>query len=98
MIVIKKAATVMLSISSINTQIFDDFKSSTTSHFIKGKSKNLKKLLRYLSGIVTSVFKGGVGGYAGCGGWFPSWSRSGCAGRAGVASVIPIIFFLSWSL
>ena len=68
MIVIKKAATVMLSISSINTQIFDDFKSSTTSHFIKGKSKNLKKLLRYLSRIVTSVFKGGVGGYAGRGG------------------------------
>ena len=50
---------------SINTQSFVQDKSSSTSQFIKVKSRDLKKLLQYLSGIVTSTFKNSTGGCAG---------------------------------
>ena len=50
---------------SINTQSFVQDKSSSTSQFIKVKSRDLKKLLQYLSGIVTSTFKISTGGCAG---------------------------------
>ena len=50
---------------SINTQSFVQDKSSSTSQFIKVKSRDLKKLLQYLSGIVTSMFKKSTGGCAG---------------------------------
>ena len=43
---------------------------------------------------MTSVFKEGIGGCPGCGGWFPSWSGCGHAGRAGLTSVFIIIFVL----
>ena len=58
----------MSSSSYINTQFLDHFKLNSTSQFIKDKSRDLQKLRRYLSGIVTSVFKGGIGGCSGCGG------------------------------
>ena len=53
------------SVCSINTQLFVHAKSSSISHFINGKSKNLQLWLRYLSGIVTSTFKVGTGGCVG---------------------------------
>ena len=40
-------------------------KSSTISQFIISKSRDPQKLIRYLSGIVTSALKNGTGGYAG---------------------------------
>ena len=44
----------------VNTQSFFHVKSSSVSYFINGKSRNLEKVLRYLSGIVTSIFKVGT--------------------------------------
>ena len=44
-------------------------KPNSISQFISSKSRNLQKLLRHLSGIVTSAFKAGTGS-RGCG--FPS--------------------------
>ena len=41
-------------------------KSSFTSQFIKAKSRDVQKLLRYLSGIVTFTFKNDADG---CAGW-----------------------------
>ena len=61
----------MLLLCSINTQSSVHDKSSTTSQLIISISSDLQKLLRYLSGIVTSTFKtgtGGCGGYVDCGG------------------------------
>ena len=55
--------------SSYNTQYLDHLKSTSVSPLIKGKSRDLQKLLRCLSGILwTSVFKGGIGGCSDCGG------------------------------
>ena len=48
--------------SSINTQFLDHFKSSCISHFIKGKSRDLQKLLKYFYGIANSVFIGRIAG------------------------------------
>ena len=50
---------------SINTQSFVQDKSSSTSQFIKVKSRDLKKLVQNLSGIVTSTFKNSTGRCAG---------------------------------
>ena len=47
------------------TSFFHD-KLSSPSQFIKGKSTDLQKLLRYLSGIVISTFKVGTGSSGGC--------------------------------
>ena len=44
----------------INTQSFARNKSSSISQFIKGKSRDLKKWLFCLSGIMTSTFKVGT--------------------------------------
>ena len=46
---------------SDNTQSVVYDKSSSILQFISRKSRNLQKLLRYLSGIVTSTFKAGTG-------------------------------------
>ena len=46
---------------------------SSIPQFISGKSRNLEKLLRYLSGIVISTFKVGTAGQ------FAAFSFSGCA-------------------
>ena len=62
----------MLSWCSINTQFFVHDKSSSISQFISGKSRNLQRVLRYLSGIVTSAFKAGTGGCGGHREWVPS--------------------------
>ena len=59
---------------SDNIQSFVHDKSSSISQFINHRSRDLQKLLRDLSGIVTSTFKAGTGGR---GGWFPAWSGSG---------------------
>ena len=61
-------------------------KSSSTLQLIKGKSSDLQKLLKYLSGIVTSTFNVGTGGHAG---QSASPSFPGCAG---LASAFLIIF------
>ena len=53
---------------SNNTQCSVHDQSSSISLFLSGKSRNLQKLLRYLSGIVTSTFKAGTGGCGGRGG------------------------------
>ena len=72
----------MLLFCSINTQFFVHDKSSSISRFISGKSRDLKKLLRYLSGIVTSTYKVGTGGQ------FASPSFPGLSG------VFPTVFIL----
>ena len=43
-------------------QTFVHDKSSSISQLINGKSRSLQKILRYLSGKVTSTFKVGTGG------------------------------------
>ena len=68
MLVIIKFASVMLLWCSINTQSIVHDKSSPISQFISCKSGNLQKLLRYLSGTVTSAFKAGTAGCGGSGG------------------------------
>ena len=55
-----KFTPVMLSSSSKNTQFLEHLKSSSVLQLIKGKSTDLQILLRYLSRIATSVFKGGI--------------------------------------
>ena len=60
----------------------------------------LQKLLRYLTGIVTSAFKahtGGCGGHGGRGGWDLSGfgvGCGGCSGLFGLSSVFHTIFVL----
>ena len=61
-LVILKSMPVMLLLCSTNIQAFVHYKSSSTSQLLKGKSRDLQKLLRYLSGIMTSTFKVGTGG------------------------------------
>ena len=80
--VIPKFTPVMLLFSSINTQSFVRDKSSSISQFTNSKSIDLQKLLRYLSGIVTSTFKADTGGR------FVSLSFPGLSG------VVPSIFVL----
>ena len=62
--------------------------------FIKGKSRDSRKLLRYLSEIVTSVFKGDIGGCGCCGGLDPSGFGGASSSHAGLASIFTIIFVL----
>ena len=77
--------------SSINAQFLDHFKSSLISQLIKSKSTYIQRLQRYLSWIVTSVFKAGNGGCCGHGVWFPSRFGGGCDGHVGV---FPFIFVI----
>ena len=78
MLVIEKLTRVMLLFCSINTQSFVHDKSSSISQFINGNSRDFQKLLRYLSGIVTSTCKVGTGGrfaspsFPGISGMFPT--------------------------
>ena len=72
----------------INTQPFIHDNTSSILQFINGKSNDLTKLLRSLSGTVTSTFKAGSGV---CGGWFASPSFPSLAGLCGV---FPIMFVL----
>ena len=83
----------MWSSSSINTQFFDHFKSRSTSQFIKDKLRDLQTLLSYLSGIVTSVFKGGIAGNADRGGWNSSKFTGGITDRAGPPSVFLLLLY-----
>ena len=62
MVVTVKFAPVMLSFFSIKTKFFVQLKSSSISQFIKCKSRDLHKLLKYFNETTASVFKGGVGG------------------------------------
>ena len=82
MLVIIKFTTVILLFCSINTQSFVHDKSSSNSQFINGKSTYLQKLLRYLSGIVTSIFQVGTGG------------RFASPSFPGLYGVFPTIFVL----
>ena len=87
-------APVMLLWCSDNTQSFVHGKSSFISEFISGKSRNPQKLLRYLSGIVTSTFKDGTGDCGGYTAWVSSGFCGGCGGRLGIYGVFPTIFVL----
>ena len=78
----------MLFSCSIDTQSFFRDKSSSVSQVISGKYRNFQKLQRYFSGIVTSTFKAGTGGSAGCGGWDASTFGGGCGGLSGVFPTI----------
>ena len=60
-------------------------KQSSISQIISSKSRNLHKLLGYLSGTVTSTFKVGT---ADCGGRFRS---SLFPGRSGLSGVFPAL-------
>ena len=88
-LVILKSMPVMLLLCSSNIQSFVHYKSSSTSQLLKGKSRDLQKLIRYLSGIMASTFKVGTGG--GRGGWLASPSLSD---YAGLSSVFPVILLL----
>ena len=79
-LVMKSFTSVMLLFCSINAQSFVHEKLSSVLQFINWKSRDLQKLLRYLSGIVTSTFKIVTGGR------FASPSFPGCSG------VLPTIF------
>ena len=72
----------------------DHLKLSSISQLIKGKLIDLPNLLRYLSGIGSSVFKRGIGGGCSCGDWEKCGCSGGCPDRGGLASVFPIIFVL----
>ena len=72
--------------SSTNTKFFVHLKSSSTSQFIEGKSRDPKKLLKYYNGTTTSVFKGGI---SGCG---HAFQASSGPGRVGLSSLFPTIF------
>ena len=84
---------VMLFWFSINAQSFVNDKASPTSQFSKGKSRDLQKLLRFLSGIVISKFKDDT---SGCVGWLVSPSFPGCGGLGGLYGDFPTILVL-WS-
>ena len=77
---------VMLFRCSMETLVHN--KSKSTSQFIKIKSRDLQKLLRYLSGIVSSTFyvKDSTGG---CTGWS---AFSGFQGFGTLSGVYPTIF------
>ena len=79
---------VMLFWCSTETQLFVHNKSRSTSQFTKSKSRDLQKLLRYLSGIVSLTFyvKDSTGG---CTGWsaFPGFLGFGI-----LSGVYPTIF------
>ena len=75
-----------------NTQSFVDNKSGSTSKLIKSKSRDLEKVLTYLSGIVTSVFKGGTDGCASLTCWDPPRFGGSCAGSGCLTSVFPFVF------
>ena len=63
-------------------------KRSSTSHFIKVKSRDLEKVLGYWSEIVVWIFKDGTGGCCG-------WSAShGFAGSGSVFGISPTDFVL----
>ena len=79
-LVMESFTSVMLLFCSINAQSFVHEKLSSVLQFINWKSRDLQKLLRYLSGIVTSTFKIVTGGR------FASPSFPGCSG------VLPTIF------
>ena len=95
-----KFAPVMLSWCSIIMLSFFHDKSSSVSQFISGKSRNLQKLLKYLSWIAVSTFKAGTadcGDLGGCCGWDPSRFGDGCGSRGGLSGfcgVFPTIFVL----
>ena len=80
-----------------NTQCFDYVKWSSTSKLIKGKLRYLQKLLRYLTGIVTSTFNFGACGRAG---WSVSPSLPNCAGLASIFHIFCLILklFSIWSI
>ena len=78
----------MLLRCSINTEFFAHNKSRSTSLFIKGKSRDLRKFLRYLIGIVASMLKHGI---SVCFGQLVSPSFPSCRDLSGA---FPIIFGL----
>ena len=80
---------VMLLKCFINTQSFVHNKSSSTSLFIKEKPRDLQKLIRYVSEIVTSMFKDGTGGWAG---WSASPGFLGCGGLSDVSASIFVLY------
>ena len=70
-------------------QSFVHDKSSSTSHFIKGKSRDFEKLLRYLSGIVTFTFKNDTDG---CAGWSACPEFWSCDNLCGVSPTISVLY------
>ena len=70
-------------------------KSNSTSQLITGKSRDLQKSLRCVSGIVTSTFKVDTRGCEGSGSRCEFGSGCGsCGGRGSCSSVVPLIFVL----
>ena len=84
----------MLLWCSVNTQFFVHDKSSSVSQSINGKSRNLQKLKRYFSGLVTSTFKVGPADCGGRGGWVLSGFCGGWGGLSGVSGGFPTTFVL----
>ena len=72
-----KYVPVILLWGSINTQSFAHCKSNFSLQFNKSKSRELQKLLWYLTGIITSTFNDGTGGCRGRSA-FPSFPGLGC--------------------
>ena len=70
-------------------QYFVHDKPSSTSQFIKDKSRDLQKLLRYLNGIVAFTFEDVTGGCAGRSA-FPEFC--GCDDLSDVSPAISILY------
>ena len=64
-------------------------KSSFTSQFIKAKSRDVQKLLRYLSGIVTFTFKNDADG---CAGWSACPEFWSCGNLIGYSPTISVLY------
>ena len=89
MLVVIKFTSVMVLSCPINTQSFSHKKTTSTSQFIKGKLRDLLKLLRYFNGMVTSTFSDGTGS---CAGWSPSPGFPGCGGIYGAFTTNFVLF------
>ena len=80
---------IMLLSCALKMSSFVPNKQSSTSQFIKGKSRDHQKSLRYLSRIVTFAFKNDTDGYAGWSACPEFWS---CGNRSGVAPNISVLY------
>ena len=79
----------MLFWCSINAQPASMIKKSSTSHLIKGTSRDLQKVLGYWSGIMVCTFKDGAGG---CCGWSASPGFAGCDNIFGISPTAFVLY------
>ena len=84
-----KSNPVLLLSCAVKKQPFLHDKPSPTLQFIKGKSRDLQKLLKCISGIVTFTFKNDIDG---CAGWSVCPEFRSCANLSGVSPTISVLY------